>query len=115
MSEVSIGEWTGAGETATGPEVAKAACLTTLDSADGLLPPDESSLADCSGIDGAALLDRVHHFVRRFICFPSDNAAITHVLWIVHTHLMDAWFTTPRLAVLSPEGRVPRGGVGRFL
>lgn len=112
MIAVSIDEGTGAGETATGPEVAKAASLTTPVSAGNLQPPDESSPEGGPVIDGAALLDRIHDFVRRFICFPSDNAAITHVLWIAHTNLMDAWFTTPRLAVLSPE---PGSGKTRVL
>lgn len=67
---------------------------------------------DAASIDGAELLDRIHAFARRFICYPSDHASISHVLWIAHTHLMDAWFSTPRLAVLSPE---PGSGKSRVL
>jgi hypothetical protein len=63
-------------------------------------------------IDGADLLDRIRAFHCRFISYPSDHASITHVLWIAHTHLMEVWFTTPRLAVLSPE---PGSGKSRLL
>ena len=38
--------------------------------------------------------------------------AMAHVLWMGHTHLVGASFTTPRLAVLSPE---PGSGKSRVL
>ena len=60
----------------------------------------------------ARLLDRVHAYLNRFISYPSSRAAIAHVLWIAHCHAMDAWETTPRLAVLSPE---PGSGKTRVL
>ncbi len=50
--------------------------------------------------------------MKRFVIYPSAEAAIAHVLWVAHTHLMDAWFTTPRLAALSPE---PGSGKSRLL
>ena len=53
--------------------------------------------------EGAALLEEVLKFLSRFIAYPSDHALIAHVLWIAHTHLMRAWESTPRLALLSPE------------
>lgn len=58
------------------------------------------------------LLDRVHNYLGRFIAYPSSHAAIAHVLWIAHTHAMDAWESTPRLAALSPE---PGSGKTRLL
>jgi hypothetical protein len=61
---------------------------------------------------GAALLDDVETFLKRFVAYPSENARIAHVLWIAHTHLMDAWDSTPRLAFLSPE---PGSGKTRSL
>ena len=60
----------------------------------------------------AGLLDRVHAYLNRFISYPSSQAAIAHVLWIAHCHAMDAWESTPRLAVLSPE---PGSGKTRVL
>ncbi|KER36609.1 hypothetical protein AL00_10030 [Sphingobium indicum F2] len=68
--------------------------------------------ADAASVDAAGLLNRIHAFTRRFICYPSDHASTSHVLWIAHTHLMEAWFSTPRLAVLSPE---PGSGKSRVL
>jgi hypothetical protein len=63
-------------------------------------------------INGAELLDAVYGFVGRFVAYPSDHARIAHTLWIVHTHLMDAWESTPRIAFLSPE---PGSGKTRAL
>src|SRR5215470_12458150 len=51
-------------------------------------------------------------FTGKFIAYPSDEAHVAHVLWIVHTHLMEAWESTPRLAFLSPE---PASGKTRAL
>jgi hypothetical protein len=53
--------------------------------------------------EGAALLTDIQTFLRRFIAYPSEHASIAHVLWIAHTHLMNAWESTPRIAFLSPE------------
>jgi hypothetical protein len=54
-------------------------------------------------IDGAAVLAKVHTFLGRFIAYPSPHAHVAHTLWIAHTHLMDRWESTPRIAFLSPE------------
>jgi hypothetical protein len=63
-------------------------------------------------IDGAALLSDVEAFLRRFVAHPSEAALVGHVLWIAHTHVMDAWESTPRIAFLSPE---PGSGKTRAL
>ena len=65
-----------------------------------------------TSIDGAALFDAEEAYLKRFIAFPSEAARIAHVLWIVHTHLMDRWDSTPRIAFLSPE---PGSGKSRCL
>jgi hypothetical protein len=62
--------------------------------------------------DGAALLDEVYKFLGRFIIYPSLHAAIAHVLWIVHAHMMSAWESTPRFGFISPE---PGSGKTRAL
>ncbi len=62
--------------------------------------------------DGAALLDDVAAFTARFVAYPSDHAGIAHVLWIAHTHFMERWDSTPRIAFLSPE---PGSGKSRAL
>jgi hypothetical protein len=48
-------------------------------------------------------LDLVESYLRRFVAYPSEHALIAHTLWIAHTHLMDCWETTPRLAFMSAE------------
>ena len=62
--------------------------------------------------DGAQLLDDIKAFLSRFVAYPSTHALVAHVLWIVHTWLMDAWESTPRIAFLSPE---PGSGKSRAL
>ena len=61
---------------------------------------------------GAKLLDEVNAFLGRFVSYPSKDAHVAHALWILHTHLMDAWESTPRIAFLSPE---PGSGKTRAL
>jgi hypothetical protein len=61
---------------------------------------------------GEAMMNAVHDFLGRFVAYPSEAAHVAHALWIVHTHLMDEWEATPRLAFLSPE---PGSGKTRAL
>ncbi|WP_406293958.1 DUF3631 domain-containing protein [Streptomyces sp. NBC_00624] len=63
-------------------------------------------------IDGAALLDEVEAFHRRFNIFPREAAYVAVVLWDAHAHLMDCFDSTARLAFLSPE---PGSGKSRAL
>jgi phage/plasmid primase-like uncharacterized protein len=49
------------------------------------------------------ILDEVYTFLGRFVAYPSDHARVAHCLWVAHTHLMEEWESTPRLAFLSPE------------
>jgi len=58
------------------------------------------------------VLDEVEQFLSRFVAYPSEAARVAHVLWIGHTHLMDQWESTPRIAFLSPE---PGSGKSRAL
>ena len=73
--------------------------------------PDELSLAELVE-NGAALLDEIELFLSRFIAYPSEAARVAHTLWIAHTHRMDVWDSTPRIAFLSPE---PGSGKSRAL
>lgn len=61
---------------------------------------------------GAVLLRRVYDYIGRFVAYPSEAARIAHTLWIAHTHLMEKWESTPRIAFLSPE---PGSGKTRAL
>lgn len=53
--------------------------------------------------EGSAVLNAVEGFLRRFIAYPSEHAAVAHTLWVAHTHRMDAWESTPRMFFSSTE------------
>jgi hypothetical protein len=57
-------------------------------------------------------LDEIETFLARFVAYPSEAERVAHVLWIGHAHLMEAWFSTARIAFLSPE---PASGKTRAL
>ena len=48
-------------------------------------------------------LDLVESYLSRFVAYPSEHALVAHVLWIAHTHLIESFDTTPRLAFMSAE------------
>jgi uncharacterized protein DUF3631 len=75
-------------------------------------PPLSPEPATATTESGDILLDAVEAFLARFVIYPSEHAKVAHVLWIGHTHLMDKWDSTPRLAFLSPE---PASGKTRAL
>lgn len=61
---------------------------------------------------GEVILDETYAFIGQFVSYPSDHARIAHTLWLAHTHSMDSWESTPRIAFLSPE---PGSGKTRAL
>lgn len=61
---------------------------------------------------GDLVLQKIEKFLARFVSYPSEAARVAHVLWIVHTWMMPAWESTPRIAFLSPE---PGSGKSRAL
>ena len=75
-------------------------------------PSSEETIAADPDADGAVLLDDIHAFLARFVVYPSQEAQTAHTLWVAHTHLMDTWDSTPRLAFLSAE---PESGKTRAL
>jgi hypothetical protein len=50
-------------------------------------------------------LDDVAAFLRRYVIFPSEHALVAVVLWIAHTHAIDAAEATPYLNIQSPDRR----------
>ncbi len=62
--------------------------------------------------DGAELLDEIDAFLARFVIYPNVHYRHLHTLWIAHTHLLDCFDSTPRIAFLSPE---PGSGKSRAL
>ncbi len=61
---------------------------------------------------GSILLDDVSEYIQRFVSFPDQNTLIAVTLWAAHTHMVEYFHTSPRLALLSPE---PASGKTRVL
>jgi len=53
-------------------------------------------------------LDLLESYLRRFVAYPSEHALVAHTLWIAHTHIIDRFDTTPRLAFMSERRRAAR-------
>ncbi len=49
------------------------------------------------------ILDDLDQLLARYIAFPSIEARHAAALWIAHCHAVDAFESTPRLALISPE------------
>ncbi|MFF4229160.1 DUF3631 domain-containing protein [Streptomyces sp. NPDC001820] len=71
-----------------------------------------TSTPNAPSIDGAALLNDIEAFHRRFNIFPTEAAYVAVALWDAHAHLLDCFDSTPRIAFLSPE---PGSGKSRAL
>ena len=67
----------------TAEQIAEEILAKAKGKANGKTPPPHVDRGE-----GAALLDDVSAFLRRFIAYPSEHAHVAHVLWIAHTHLM---------------------------
>jgi len=76
------------------------------------LMPDLAKLWPDERLDGAEILDDVRGFIKRFCAFPDDHALAAVTLWAAHSHMVEHFHTTPRLAFLSPE---PASGKSRAL
>lgn len=53
--------------------------------------------------DGWELLGMVEAFFRRHLILPDEHAMVALVLWAAHAHAVEAFESTPRLLVTSPE------------
>jgi hypothetical protein len=54
-------------------------------------------------IEPASFLDDLAAYLTRYVAFPSHEAVTAVALWIVHTHCVNAFESTPRLTFISPE------------
>jgi hypothetical protein len=52
---------------------------------------------------GADLLDQAADMLARYVAFPSPAALVAVTLWTAHAHVVTAFESTPRLALLSAE------------
>lgn len=55
-------------------------------------------------VNGVALLNELDATIRRYVALP-DECAKAISLWVAFTHTLDAFQTSPRLAIKSPEKR----------
>jgi len=62
--------------------------------------------------EGAAILDRLHAALTKYVILPSPEAIDAAVLWIAATHAQPAWTYAARLVIKAPEKRC---GKSRFL
>ncbi len=62
--------------------------------------------------DGAQLLDDLVEALGRYVAYPSQASCVAVALWAAHTHTVEHFDSTPRLALLSPE---PQCGKSRTL
>ena len=65
-----------------------------------------------AAVPGANILDVIDKFLAQYVIYPNEHMRHAHVLWIVHTHFMDLWDSTPRIHFKSPE---PGSGKTRAL
>jgi hypothetical protein len=84
----------------------------SADSPESLLKGLVQFLSTPEAPTGAQVLNDVRAFLGRFVAYPSEHAQVAHTLWIAHTHSMESWESTPRIAFLSPE---PGSGKTRAL
>ncbi|GAA1879103.1 DUF3631 domain-containing protein [Asanoa iriomotensis] len=55
--------------------------------------------------NGAAILDRLHAILTRYVVLPSPEATDAVALWVAATHAQPAWAHAPRLVIRAPEKR----------
>lgn len=55
--------------------------------------------------EGAAILDRLHAIITKYVILPSPEAVDAVVLWTAATHAQPAWAHAPRLVIRAPEKR----------
>ncbi len=68
--------------------------------------------SDARAVSLAEVLSLVEELARRFVVFASDHQVVAAVLWVAHTHAIDAADVTPYLHVHSVE---KRSGKSRLL
>ncbi|MEU8609369.1 DUF3631 domain-containing protein [Actinoplanes sp. NPDC048791] len=62
-------------------------------------------MTDTPPPEGAAILDRLHTIITRYVILPSPEAIDAVALWTAATHAQPAWAHAPRLVIRAPEKR----------
>jgi Protein of unknown function (DUF3631) len=68
-----------------------------------ILSDDDVTEPHTTATTALDLFDTLDRLIGRFVAFPTEHARHAVVLWIGHTHALDAFDSTPRLAFISPE------------
>ena len=61
-------------------------------------------------MSGAVILDELAALLSRYVAFPTAEALAAVALWVAHCHALEAFDSTPRLALLSPRRAAARRG-----
>lgn len=56
-------------------------------------------------VTGGKILDKIIAFVRQYVALPGEQFLLVIALWVMHTWIAPAMYTTPRLVFSSPEKR----------
>jgi hypothetical protein len=86
--------------------------LRQTENKDSPPPAGEDPAEPVPAPDGATVLNLARDYLKKYVAHPSDHALTAHVLWCAHTHLLEAFDTTARIAFLSP---LPESGKTRAL
>jgi hypothetical protein len=62
-------------------------------------PPPNPTQPAPNGVNVLAL---TRNYLKKYVAYPSPHALVAHTLLVAHTHLLDAFDSTPRGAFLSP-------------
>lgn len=92
--------------TASDGDIADVMAMTRANLTNEEAPPQDRSEPSPDAVayeEGDAVLQDVERFIRRFVAFPNEAAVVATVLWLAHTHAIDCFDSTPRLAIVSPE------------
>lgn len=76
------------------------------------IPPNELDTLGDDSDPGFKLLNDVRAYIKRFCVFPNEHCLSAVTLWSAHAHMIKSFYTSPRLALLSPE---PGSGKTRVL
>jgi hypothetical protein len=96
--KTGLDDYLGAGRTVNEIEIVDTLPAFTEPPAAGSTKPDAPARRP---EDGDVVLHDCAQFVTRFCVFPSEHYTTAVVLWIAHTHCIDAFEITPRLVFLS--------------
>jgi hypothetical protein len=62
------------------------------------VPPPNPTQPAPNGVD---VLARTRDYLKKYVAYPNPHVRDAHTLWCAHTHLLEAFDSTPRIAFLS--------------